>query len=152
MRGAIACLASLAILSACADPATPEDQIRTFFSEIERASRAKDVSVVKDAVSADYRDPHGRVQRDIHSIIAVQYLRQREIYLLTRIESLEFPSPGEANVVVLGAMAGTPIEGADSLRKIRADVYRFELQLRDESGSWRVLSGDWRPAVLEDFF
>jgi hypothetical protein len=152
MRAAIACLASLAILSACTDPATPEDRIRAFMSEIERASRDKDVSAVKNAISENYRDAHGRLQRDIHSIITLQYLRQREIYLLTRIESLELPSPTEAHVVVLGAMAGTPIEAADALRKIRADVYRFDLQLRDERGSWRVVSGDWRPAILEDFF
>ena len=121
-------------------------------SEIERASREKDVSAVKDAISENYRDAQGRVQRDIHSIITLHYLRQREIYLLTRIESLELASPTEAHVVVLVAMAGTPIEAADALRKLRADVYRFELQLRDERGSWRVASSDWRPAVLEDFF
>lgn len=147
----VICLASLALLSGCADPTTPEDQVRALLSEIERASREKDVSSVKDAISENYRDAHGRVQKDIHSVITYQYFRQREIYLLTRIESLEFPSPTRAVLVVLGAMAGTPIEGADALQKIRADVYRFDLELRDEGGDWRVVSSDWRPAGLDDF-
>ena len=41
---------------------------------------------------------------------------------------------------------------ADELRTVRADVYRFDLELLDEGGGeWRLISGDWRPAGLDDF-
>ena len=146
-------LALLAIVAACSEPvATPDEQIRQTFAEIERASRAGEVTVLKDFVSARYRDAHGRTKEDLHSLIRYQYFRHKKVYLLTRIEELEIASDGTARTTVLGAMASAPVENAAELRTVHADIYRFDLELIDEGGgSWKVLSGDWRPAGLDDF-
>lgn len=146
-------LALLALLAACGGPAaTPEQQIRATFSELERASRAGEVSVVKDFVSARYRDPRGRTRDDLHGLIRYQYFRHKKVYLLTRIEELDVGEDGRARATVLGAMASGPIEDPSALRRVQADVYRFDLELADEGeGTWRVVSGDWRPANLDDF-
>ena len=88
----------------------------------------------------------------VAGILTYHYLRRRDVYLLTRVESLEFPTPGSASLSVLAALAGTPIESPDSIRSLRADVYRFDLGLEDEGdGEWRVVSAAWRPAQLDDF-
>jgi hypothetical protein len=146
-------LALLAFVAACSEPvATPDEQIRSTFTEIERASRAGDVAVLRDFVSARYRDGHGRNRDDLQSLIRYQYLRHNKVYLLTPIEKLEIAEDGTARTTVLAAMASAPVEDPAQLRTVRADVYRFDLELLDEgSGDWKVLSGDWRPADLDDF-
>ncbi len=146
-------LALLTVLSACAGPdATPEQQIRAVLGEIERASRAGEVGVLKDFISEHYRDRQGRTRQDLHSVIRYQYLRHKSVYLLTRIEDLELQPPVRARLVVLGAMASAPILDPGALRAARADVYRFDLELADEGGGeWRVVSAAWRPAGIDDF-
>jgi hypothetical protein len=142
----------LAFVSACSGPVpSPEDPVRSWLAEAERASRERDIGAMKDLISRSYRDRHGRTQEDVHGIITFQYFRQNSVYLLTRIESLDLPAPSRARLTVLGAMAGSPLEGPASLRQVRADVYRFELELVDEGDQWRVVSGDWRPAGVDDF-
>ena len=146
-------LALVALLSSCAgEPATPEERIRAAFGQIERASREGDLKALVDFVSPRYRDRRGRTARDLHSLIRVQYLRHHKVYLLTLLESLELGAPGAATVNVLCAMASTPIPEPGALRNVRADVYRFDLELVDEGDKgWRVRSGEWRPARLDDF-
>lgn len=153
MKLLVVLLALLSLIAACAEPVSePEQQIRDFLTKIERASRDKDIQALKDVVSASYSDKVGRQQEDLHNLIKLHYFRRRDVFLLTRIETLELTAPGEAKLSVLAAMAGTPLESEQSLRDVRADLYRFDLELRDEgSGEWRVLSGDWRPARMDDF-
>ena len=145
-------LALMSLLVACSGPEpTAEERIRATFGEIERASRAGEVSVLKDFISQSYADPRGRTKRDLHSLITYQYFRHKKVYRLTRLAQLDVTPPHSAHVTVLGAMASSPIPDVGALRTVHADVYRFDLQLTDEDGAWRVTSGDWRPANLDDF-
>jgi hypothetical protein len=52
---------------------------------------------------------------------------------------------------VLVALAGTPIHDPSALLGVRADLYRFDVRLRDEDGHWRVTSAEWQPASAADF-
>ena len=132
---------------------TPEQRIRSWLYGIEQASRQKDVKALKSAVSPAYRDEVGRSADDIRGLITYHYLRQQRVYLLTRIEELRLTSPQDAELVVLAGLAGTPLPDRGALREIRADVYRFELRLKEGGrGEWRVTSGAWRPAGIDDFF
>ena len=153
MKLSVMLVSLLALAVACSEPVQePEQQIRDLVGEIERASRDKDIQALKDMVSASYSDRVGRKQENLHSLIKLHYLRRRDVFLLTRIETLELPAPGRAKFSLLAALAGTPLESEATLRDVRADLYRFELELRDEgSGRWRVVSADWRPARLDDF-
>ncbi len=146
-------LALLTLLSSCAgEPPTAEERIRTTFREIERASRVGDMAALKDFVSPGYADPRGRTVKDLHSLITYHYFRHKKVYLLTRLESLAISAPDAATVTVLGAMASAPIPEPSALRNVHADVYRFDLVLAgDDDGAWRVTSGEWRPARLDDF-
>lgn len=152
MRAAAALAAALLAAGCGAEPASPEQQIAATLEAIERASRERDLEALRDFVSPSYRDRAGRTRQDVHGLIAFHTLRRQSVYLLTRIQHLELPAPDAAHLVVLAAMAGTPIGGVESLRDVRADVYRFELRLAREGGdTWRAVSADWRPGRLEDF-
>jgi hypothetical protein len=70
--------------------------------------------------------------------------------MLTRVRHVEVSPPGEARAVAVVAMAGTPIPGPEALSGLRANLYFFDVRLRQEDGSWRVTSAQWEPATVED--
>ncbi len=154
MRLALLTMPTLFAVGACGGAViTQEDEIRAFVGEIERASRERDLRLMKDAVSEQYADPRGRTREDLHGLLTYHYFRNRSIYVLLRIEKLELQSPDAASLVLLAALAGGPISSPQALRELRADVYRFELELEDEGeADWRVRSAGWRPAQIDDFF
>ena len=78
-------------------------------------------------------------------------MRNQSVYLLVRVNDVVLADPGKAQVDAFVALAGQPIRDATALPELRADLYRFDLRLRDEDGEWRVTSADWRPATLVDF-
>jgi hypothetical protein len=52
---------------------------------------------------------------------------------------------------MFAAMASVPTAGVlPDVRNLSADVYRFELTLGDESGTWRVQRAAWSPATVKD--
>jgi hypothetical protein len=142
----------LCLALACSGGAeTPEDQVRALLASLEESAERKDAGEMKEHVSEGYSDAHGNDQRAVAQLVAFHLLRNQSVHLLTRVQSVEIPAPGETRAVVLVAMAGTEIEGPEALIALRADLYRFELSLADEDGVWRVRSADWRPASVDDF-
>jgi hypothetical protein len=80
----------------------------------------------------------------------VQFLLHPNLYLIAKIVSVECPEPGQASAVVYSAMASVPAGVLPDLRNLSADVYRFELVLVDEDGTWRVRRAAWAPATVQD--
>jgi hypothetical protein len=68
------------------------------------------------------------------------------------VRAVAVPAPKQGSAEVYVAMAGTPIEAPEALVGLRADLYRFDLELAEEpDGEWRVSSAQWRPAAIDDF-
>jgi hypothetical protein len=126
--------------------------VRAVIAALEAGAEARDAAAMKQHVSLRYRDARGQDRRAVAALVAFQLLRNRSVYLLTRVRAVEIAPPGEARVDAVVAMAGVPIPSPEALIGLRADLYRFELRLREEEdGAWRVVSADWHPAVLDDF-
>ena len=153
MRGSTALLAfALAAALGCSgEPATPEERVRAVLAEIERAAEARDVGALKEHVSESYADARGQDKRALAGLATLHFMRNQSVYLLTRIRRVELPAPGEARAEALVAMAGRPIPGPEALAALRASLYRFEVELREEDGRWLVHGADWAPAVVDDF-
>ena len=149
---ALAAITLLTLVHCAAEPDDPEARVRALIDQVVEASRAKDLAALKDTVSEGYADPAGRTREDIHNLMRVHHLRAGTVYVLARIEELEFPEPQRARVQVLAALASTPVSEPAALRGVRSDVYRFDTEVQDEDGDWRLTSAVWRPASLEDFF
>jgi hypothetical protein len=142
----------LALLSGCGGSAeSPEERIRKVFAALEIAAEARDVGGMKPHLSESYRDAQGNDRRTVLAVATAHFMQHSAVYLLTRVSALELPAPGEARAQVLVAMAGTPIADASALLGVRADLYRFEVKLREEDGDWRVTAAEWRPATAADF-
>lgn len=147
-------LAALALfVTTCrGEDSSPEAAVRRTLAAIEAAARAKELSAMVEHVSEAYADERGNDRQAVRQIAAFHLLRNQSVHTLMRIRSVSFPEPGLANAEALVAMAGTAIPDADVLATVRADLYRFDVTLREEEPeTWRVTAARWRPAALDDF-
>lgn len=143
---------AVCVLCGCAgEPETPEARVRAALAAIEEAAERRDAGAMKAYVSEGYADAHGNDRRAIAAIVTGHFLRNRSVHLLVQEQTLEIRADGRAAVALLVAMAGVPIPSPAALAGLRADVYRFELELAAEEGAYRVVGASWRRASLDDF-
>jgi hypothetical protein len=132
---------AFAVLTACSDPASPEQQVRAVIESMETAAEARDVGDLMEHISADYRDAQGRDRTEAVRYARGYFIANQSVHLLTRIESLEFPAPDEARVKLQVGMAGRA--GAPGSSSVSTDLYNFDLALIREGDEWKVSYADW---------
>jgi hypothetical protein len=137
----IAFLVVLAVLAGCSDDASPEQQVRAVIDSMEAAAEARDLGDLLEHVSTAYRSADGLDRAEAARYLRGYFVANQSIHLLTRIESLEFPTPDEARVKLQVGMAGRGGQGAADLS---ADLYDFDVALVREDGEWKVSYADWR--------
>ncbi|HKQ16215.1 MAG TPA: hypothetical protein VJT80_22540 [Steroidobacteraceae bacterium] len=125
------------LLTACSDPGSPEQQVRAVLESMETAAEARDVGDLMEHISADYRDARGQDRTEASRYARGYFVANQSVHLLTRIESLEFPSPDEARVKLQVGMAGRDGSG------VSTDLYHFKLALIREGDEWKVSYADW---------
>jgi hypothetical protein len=140
------------LVSCSPDEESPEAQVRALLKHGETAAEKKQTGVLRKMISEKYSDNQGQDKRAIEAILRYYFLRNESIHLLMRIQSIAFPQPAQAQAVVLVAMAGQPISGAQELERLRADLHRFEITLASENKEWKVIRAEWRRAEPGDFF
>lgn len=140
-----------AFLAACGGPEeSPEARIKDLVSRAEQAAEDHDLSVFRDSVSDDYQDNHGYNRQTVLRLVQGMLLRNRNIHLLSLVREVRVEDDS-AYARVLVAMASRPIESADALLNVRADLMRFDVRLVLESDEWRVRAVDWERAEPGDF-
>ncbi|MCP4188412.1 MAG: hypothetical protein GY763_12490 [Gammaproteobacteria bacterium] len=137
-------------LQACSDSEmSPEDEIRQYIESGVEAAEARSASDLADLIHSSYRDPRGYGRTQIEKLAKLYFFRHRNIHLFTKINEIDFLSPGEAQVTLHVAMAGNVISDASVLASLRARIYRFELLLvKDET--WLLQQAQWQPAGVGD--
>jgi hypothetical protein len=144
-------LIALCTLAACRNTTTPEAQVRATIAKAEAAAESKDIATLRALVSDRYTDDHGQDKRAIEGMLRYYFLRHQSIHLFTQIQSVTLPEQDRASAVVYVGMAAQPVASAEELARLRADLYRFEIQFAREDDAWRVQGAQWRPAELIDF-
>jgi hypothetical protein len=129
---------------------SPEEQVRKTLDAVVAAVRERNIKPVAASVSEQYTDSDGNDKKQIVAQVRVQFLLHPNLYLIAKITSVECPEPGRASAVVYAAMASVPAGGLPDLRNFSAEVYRFELTLADDDGTWRVRRAAWNPATVKD--
>ena len=141
------------LLSGCGgEKQTPEARIRALIGAGEAAVESRDLSRVLELISEDYRDDRGLDLQEVKRIIAGQFLIHQSIHLLVQTEEIRLLSPTRAQALTYVAMSGASIDSPDDLLGLRADLYRFDLELEIEDDDWRITGGQWRRATVADFF
>jgi len=139
-------------LSGCDTADSPERRIREMIEAGELAVESRSAGDVMALISNDYRDDNGRGRDQLLQLLGIYFYRHRSIHLLVQVQAIELTGEGRARAAVYVAMAGRPVSDAESLLTLRADLYRFDLNLEELKGVWLVTSSRWRQANTEDFF
>jgi hypothetical protein len=134
---------ALSLLSACGDDDSPEQRVRELIAQVEAAAEARDTSEVTQWLSPAYRDAHGNSIDDVKRLLRGYFIANQSISLLTRVEELTFPNPGEARATVLVGMVSREADAANAW-ELAADLNEFEIALAEEDGEWRVTWARWR--------
>jgi hypothetical protein len=140
-----------ALLAACGDDTSPEQQIRALVQTAQDAANEQDADALQELVAESYADPRGLTKADIDRTLALQMLRGGRPYVLLRVQELELGDPASAQLRVLAGLARVPVGGFEEMLRLSADVYVFELELANaDASAWRVTSARWRPASAAD--
>ena len=135
-------LTALAALTACGNSDSPEQQVRAVIDKMETATEARDVGGLAEHISPEYRDSSGMSAEDAARYVRGYFIANQSIYLLTRVEQVEFPLPDEARARVLVGMVGREADAASNW-DLAANLYEFKVSLRQEDGDWKVTFAEW---------
>ena len=142
------------LLSACGDANSPEDRIRTLIDNFEQTAEQGKALGFKDYIADNYSDADGQTKRDVLRLLAGYKLRKKTTHLLVHIADIQVgPDKTSGSAKVFVAMAASPLTGIDQLGALQADLYRFDINVREDSDdAFQVVSATWAPAQKGDFF
>ncbi len=142
------------VLGGCSEEPTPEARVRAFIDEMAASAEARSWLDFRTYVADAYQDSHGLNKKAVLGLIARYLLAHQQVYLLTRVPQVRIDRemPLEAQAIIYAAMAGQPIGSAQELAGIRADTYRFALEIAEqEDGELAVVSGRWQSVPTANF-
>lgn len=141
----------LLALSACdKNTGSAEDQVRNFIQNGVKAAEARNASELIDRLHPNYLDHRNNDKSQISRLIRALFFRHRNIHLFTRIKSIQFPTQQQARVTLFAALTGSIVSEASLLSGLRAQIYRFELELTHQDGEWLLHEAKWQRASRQD--
>jgi hypothetical protein len=133
---------ALASVCGCGDSDSPEAQIRQTIAAMEEAAEARDVGDLVQHISPQFRDANGRDGKELSQYVRGYFIANQSIHLLTRIESIEFPTQDEARAKVTVGMVGREAAESNSWN-LAAEVHDFDVTFMREEGEWKVSHTKW---------
>ena len=145
----VAIVLILTLLGSCADRTTPEQRVRDFIERVAASAQARAWRDFDAYLTTDFTDERGLTRQESLGVIARYILAHRNLYVFQRVRDIEVRDPSRARVVVLAALAGSPVVGPGDLAGLDADLYRFDLELTDTGDGFQVSRATWQPVGLE---
>ena len=140
-----------AALITCSSPSDPEQVASAFIQDAVAAFEDRNSRALRTLISSAYFDSQNRTGDQVASIGSVYIMRSKSIHLFTELDSA-VRSGDQVMATVLGAFAARPVDRRSLLPPVDADLYWFEITLKEENGEWKLVSSSWRQAMLEDIF
>lgn len=142
---------TILLLIGCDDKTgSPEDEIRQFIQQGVEAAEARKAGDLKTMLNEDYRDQQGNDKARITSLMRALFFRHKNIHLFTKIDEIHFPTSENASVSLFVAMTGSVVTDVSMLSGLRAQIYRFELELIKNDDQWLLRNANWRRASARD--
>ncbi|MBI4818049.1 MAG: hypothetical protein HY791_17435 [Deltaproteobacteria bacterium] len=151
--GAVVVVLAVVIFFATREkPVDPEVAIRAALEASAKAASEKNLDGTIEILSEKFKGPNGIDRSGAKRIIFMQ-LRQgdwsRVFFARTEVQLSEDAT--KANVTTHAVLArGSAIEKLEDVLPTSATVYRFEFQFEREGKTYRIISGEYRPAQLLD--
>ena len=119
--------------------AGPEEAVRAWVDAAEAIAEDKDRRGLLAMISENYADSRGNDYVQINSLFRFYFLRQKSVVLLTSIDDIVVMGDSAAKVTLTVGMAGTD----SSALGVRADAYKFELELENRDDDWLLIGARW---------
>lgn len=143
-------LASL-LVAACDNKTTsPEDEIRQFINSGIAAAEQRNTGDLSGMIQENYSDQKGYDKKQLIGLIRIYFLRNKSIYLFSKIKDIQLSGNQNAKVELYVAMAGQQISDITLLSNYRASIYYFELQLIKPDDEWLLEQARWKRATATD--
>ena len=142
------------IASGCSrDKLSPEQQVLRTIAQGLAAAESRSVDTLEEMLTSDFQDNHGNDRRRTLALLRIYFLQHQSIHLFAQTKSVRFPDPKTADAVVVVAMAGQPIDTAETAQRLRANMFRFEIRFVSDGGStWKASRANWQYAEFGDLF
>lgn len=140
----------IVLASGCSRKVDDEDLLRGILSAMQQDIENGDLDKFMDHVSGNYLDARSYTRQDIRNLARLHILRNRTRHIFHQVTQMEINQGQHARAVVLVAMTGRPVESADSLRNMRAELMRFRVDFVFDD-RWQVVSAEWARARIGDF-
>lgn len=128
-----------ALLAGCGAAGAPEEAVRAWLEAAEAAAEARDRDALVDMISERYVDWQGNDRRALDQRLRIYFLRNRNIVIASRVDELTVSGGTAAKVVLTAGLVGT----GESSPGFSADALRFELELEEDGGQWRLIGARW---------
>jgi hypothetical protein len=141
--------ATLALLTVAACGTTdPTAAVRERLEAAAHAAEARDTGFFRDFLAASYLDDRGNDRAAALQLVRGFFLVNQKVEIVSRIDEIKLSGPDAARAVVHAGLVGQRV-GATALGGLHGDLYRFELELVNESGDWRIIGARWQRAIGE---
>jgi hypothetical protein len=134
-----------AVVAGCG-PADREAQVRAVLVAAEEAAEAGDTGFFRDFIDAGYRDTRGNDRDRLIDLLRGYFIANQRIEIVSRVDEVVLEGADAAHAVVHAGMLGQRA-GAALLGGLDADLYRFELELVNDGGEWRIIGASASRAV-----
>lgn len=138
-------------VTACADPAPPEERVRTFIDEVETLAEEREYTELLELIAGDYLDSRGNDKLAVAAILRGFYLRNKQVHLLIRIGDINFPAQGHASVTVYVGMARRPLTEEEEAGMPITNLHRVDIELVEDGDSYEIIQTEWQTAGALDF-
>jgi hypothetical protein len=137
--------AALAMGCAASDP---EVEIRALLAAAEEAAEARDVGFFGDALGEAYRDARGNDRDEALRTLRGFFIANQRVEVVSRVDEIALEGTDAARAVVHAGLVGQRAGGA-LLGGVGGDLYRFELELVNDDGEWRIIGAKWSRGLGE---
>jgi hypothetical protein len=137
---------ALVVFAAGCAPGDPEVEVRALLAEAEAAAEGRDAGFFGAILGESYRDARGNDREETLRMLRGYFIANQRVDIVSRVDEIVVEGEDAARAVVHAGMLGRRT-GAALLGGVDADLYRFELELVNEGGEWRVIGADFGRAV-----
>ena len=138
--GPFAAAAALLVTGCSQDD--PEAEIRAVLAAAETAAEARDTGFFRDLIGDGYRDARGNDREQLINLLRGYFLANQKIEVVSRVEEVRLDGAGAAHAIVDAALVGQRA-GESLLGGLGGDFYRFQIELVDDGGEWRMIGAKW---------
>jgi len=133
-----------ALASACSGP--PADPVDALLAELEAAAEARDADRFAERLAPSFHGEHGLGRPEALLQLRRYFAAYESVAIdVYGVEAEREGTTARVRCVVDFSGRGRQAFGLEGLLPPSA-VYRFDLDVADEDGTWRVRSATWAPA------